>query len=126
MKNLISVKSIAIMAAAILSVGSAKYSSAQDAKAKELNIAGYMNSNRILNLAVSSLNSRGEGLDAMGEAGGIKSIDIDDTPERPYTVSIATKNNCLITVVLKQKPLETKDLQQFDIASKSIVCEEQK
>lgn len=123
MKNLINVKSIALGAAVFLTFCSATYSSAQENSNRETNVAEYMNTNRIIGLAASSLNSRGEGMRAMGDAGGIKSITVDDTPNQPYVVQIATKNNCLITITFKQQPEVTKDLVNFSVAEKTVECE---
>lgn len=123
MRNKIYVKSMLNGAAILLALSTANYSSAQQSDREEINVADYMNTNRIIQTAVSSLNSRGEGRRAMGEAGGIKSIEIDDTPGQPYVVYITTKNNCAITITLKQRPVETKDLQAFAIGDKSIECD---
>ncbi len=123
MKNLINVKSIALGAAVFLTLSSAISSSAQENNNRETNVAEYMNTNRIIGLAASSLNSRGEGMRAMGDAGGIKSITVDDTPNQPYVVQIATKNNCLITITFKQQPEVTKDLVNFSVAEKTVECE---
>ncbi|MBK7842247.1 MAG: hypothetical protein IPJ71_00925 [Bdellovibrionales bacterium] len=123
MRNKIYVKSMLNGAAILLALSTANYSSAQQSDREEINVADYMNTNRIIQTAVSSLNSRGEGRRAMGEAGGIKSIEIDDTPGQPYVVYITTKNGCVITTTFKQRPVETKDLQAFAIGDKSIECD---
>lgn len=123
MKNLINVRSVVLGAAVFLTMNSATYSHAQEPEKRQTNIAEYMNTNRLVHMAVTSLNSRGEGQQAMGEAGGIKSIEIDDTPGQPYVVYITTKNGCVITTTFKQGPVETKDLQAFSIGQKSVECE---
>lgn len=123
MKNLINVKSIALGAAVYLTLSSTISSSAQEDNNRQTNVVEYLNTNRIIGLAVGSLNSRGEGWRAMGDAGGIKSITIDDTPNQPYVVYITTKNNCLITITLKQQPEITKDLVNFNVGKKTVECE---
>lgn len=123
MRNTFTVKSFVNGAAILLALSTANYSSAQQPDKRELNVADYMNTHRMIQTAVSSINSRGEGQQAMGEAGGIKSIEIDDTPGQPYVVYITTKNKCAITITFKQTPIETKDLQGFVVGDKSIECE---
>jgi hypothetical protein len=123
MKNPINVRSVVLGAAVLLTMNSATYSQAQEPEKSQTNVADYMNTNRLVQMAVTSLNSRGEGQKAMGEAGGIKSIEIDDTPGQPYVVYITTKNGCVITTTFKQGPVETKDLQAFAISQKSVECE---